>query len=414
MTGELAPGIHLQNLRHRRGLTQEALAHTAELSVSTVRKIEQGGSARIETLHALARALDVETSSLFGSTSPGPVPDAEEGDKLNLLPLRQVLTPVVGIRGIVTFGAETSGDVQEADLRAALSEAVRLYHADDFDAVAMMLPRMVRDSHQLIDRATVETRSPLLRLRAEIYQLAGWFLTQVRQYDLAYAAIRDAIQDATSAGDSLTAASGAISQAWLFIRQGRFGDAENLARNTAEAIEPRMSTASDAELSAWGWLLLRGSAAAIRDNRRDSSDEFLSLAETAATRVSMARPPDGYHQYLTTFGPAVVAMKRAESLMIMGDARGVLRLADRIPAPRSDRYRSDNLSRHLLDVAAAHAALRDHRDAADVLVHLRQNSPEWLRHQRKGKDVLSAILRSRKRPLSQELRSLVDFMELTD
>ncbi len=59
-----------------------------------------------------------------------------------------------------------------------------------------------------------------------------------------------------------------------------------------------------------------------------------------------------------------------------------------------------------------HTSLRDHRDAADFLVHLRQTSPEWLRHQRKGKDILLAILRSRKRPLSQELRSLADFMDL--
>ncbi len=255
--------------------------------------------------------------------------------------------------------------------------------------------------------------APLLRLRAEIYQLAGWFLTQVRQYDLAYTAIRDAIQDATGAGDPLTAASGAISQAWLFIRQGRFTDAESLARDTASTIEPRMSTATDAELSAWGWLLLRGSAAAIRNNRRDSSDEFLSLAEVAASRVPVIRSPGRYDQYLTTFGPAVVAMKRAEAVMITGDARGVLRLAESIPQPRTGRYRSDNLSRHLLDVASAHTTLRDYRDATDILVHLRKNSPEWLRHQRKAKDVLLTILQSRKRSLGQELRSLADFLDIS-
>lgn len=413
MVDESAPGTHLQNLRHRRGLTQEALADAAGLSVSTIRKIEQGGSARIETLHILARALDVETSTLFGSASPTPTLDSEEDNKLNLLPLRRVLTPVVGIGGAASFAGQPSSEVRESDLRAALSEAVRLYHADDFEAVAAMLPRMVRESHWLIDHAASEEPPPLLRLRAEIYQLAGWFLTQVRQYDLAYTAIRDAIQDATGAGDPLTAASGAISQAWLFIRQGRFTDAESLARDTASTIEPRMSTASDAELAAWGWLLLRGSAAAIRNNRRDSSDEFLSLAEVAASRVSVIRSPGRYHQYLTTFGPAVVTMKRAEAVMITGDAHGVLRLAEKIPQPRTSRYRSDNLSRHLLDVASAHTTLRDYRYATDILAHLRKNSPEWLRHQRKAKDVLLTILQSRKRSLGQELRGLADFLDIS-
>ncbi|KPM54857.1 transcriptional regulator [Frankia sp. R43] len=412
MVDEPAPGTHLQNLRRRRGLSQEGLADRAGLSVSTIRKIEQGGNARLETFHILARALDAETSSLFQPGSPDPIAEHEESNKLNLIPLRQVLTPVIGLAGAVTFGAEAPAESREASLRADLSEAVGRYRADDFEAVAAMLPGMIRQSHSLVNRAADEERATLLRLRAEIFQLAGLFLTQVRQYDLAYAAIRDAINDATAVGDNLTAAFGAISQAWLFIRQGRFVDAESLAGDIASKIEPRMSTATDEDLSAWGWLLLRGSAAAIRNNRQDSSDEFLSLADVAASRVSAARAPDHHNQYLTTFGPAVVAMKRAESMMVMGDARGVLRLAENIPHPRSGRRRSDNLSRHLLDVAAAHTDLRDYRDATDVLVQLRKNSPEWLRHQRKAKDILLILLRSRKRSLSQELRDLADFLDV--
>ncbi|MEX5707380.1 helix-turn-helix transcriptional regulator [Parafrankia sp. FMc6] len=413
MVDEPAPGTHLQNLRRRRGLSQEGLADQAGLSVSTIRKIEQGGTARLETFHMLARALDVETSSLFEPGSPAPVADQEESNKLNLLPLRQMLTPMIDLTGSVTFGADPSGEAREENLRAALSEAVRLYRADDFESVAAMLPRMIRQSHSLVNHAADEERTTLVRLRAEIFQLAGLFLTQVRQYDLAYAAIRDAIGDATAVGDNVTAAFGAVSQAWLFIRQGRFTDAESLAGNIASKIEPRMSTATDEELSAWGWLLLRGSAAAIRNNRRDSSDEFLSLADVAASRVSAARVPDHHNQYLTTFGPAVVAMKRAESMMVMGDARSVLRMAEGIPYPRPGRYRSNNLSRHLLDVAAAHTDLRDYKDATDVLVHLRKDVPEWLRHQRKGKDILLTLLRSRKRSLSQELRSLADFLDVS-
>ena len=338
--------------------------------------------------------------------------ESEESNKLNLLALRQVLTPVIGFDGAVSLGANVTGSVREADLRASLSEAVRLYHADDFDAVATILPKMIRQSHWLVSHGSDDERVSLLRLRAEIFQLAGWFLTQVRQYDLAYSAIRDAIGDAIATGDSLTAASGAISQAWLFIRQGRFGDAESLARITASQIEPRISTATDAELSAWGWLLLRGSAAAIRNNRQDSSDDFLSLAEVAAARLTATRPAPEYHQYLTTFDRSVVSMKRAEALMVVGDARGVLRIADGISVPGS-QYRSDNLSRHLLDVAAAHSAVGDYSDATGVLAHLRKNSPEWLRHQRKGRDILASILHRRRRPLNHELRDLAAFMDIS-
>ncbi|WP_232292050.1 hypothetical protein [Frankia sp. QA3] len=99
--------------------------------------------------------------------------------------------------------------------------------------------------------------------------------------------------------------------------------------------------------------------------------------------------------------------------MITGDARGVLRLAEKISQPRTGRYRSDNLSRHLLDVTSAHTTLRDYHDATSILVHLRKNSPEWLRPQRKAKDVLLTIVQSRKRSLGQELRGLADFLDIS-
>lgn len=65
MSEELADNVR----RHRRraGLSQEELAHQSGFSVATVRKIEQGGSVRIETLHAVARGLGVRTSELLVS-----------------------------------------------------------------------------------------------------------------------------------------------------------------------------------------------------------------------------------------------------------------------------------------------------------------------------------------------------------
>ncbi|MGK8466690.1 helix-turn-helix domain-containing protein [Nocardia cyriacigeorgica] len=38
-----------------------------------------------------------------------------------------------------------------------------------------------------------------------------------------------------------------------------------------DRIEPRLSAATTREISTWGWLLLRSSAAAVRDNRPDEA-----------------------------------------------------------------------------------------------------------------------------------------------
>ncbi len=69
-SGNLVDGAKLAQLRYERGWTQEMLAEQAGLSAVIVRKLEQNArrSARISTLSAFARALDVPVGVLLGGT----------------------------------------------------------------------------------------------------------------------------------------------------------------------------------------------------------------------------------------------------------------------------------------------------------------------------------------------------------
>lgn len=96
----LVNGAGLAELRRGRGWTQEMLAGYSGLSVEMVRKLEQGvrQSARITTLTALARALNVPVSTLLGDSPvteqqalcPGPRGGAEQ------LPTEPVGNPRTG------------------------------------------------------------------------------------------------------------------------------------------------------------------------------------------------------------------------------------------------------------------------------------------------------------------------------
>jgi transcriptional regulator with XRE-family HTH domain len=76
MTGEaagsIADAVHLGDrlarLRRLAGLTQEQVAERSGVSADVIRKLEQHRkhSARLPTLHALARGLGVELTSLLG------------------------------------------------------------------------------------------------------------------------------------------------------------------------------------------------------------------------------------------------------------------------------------------------------------------------------------------------------------
>lgn len=59
---------HVPELRRARGWTQEALALAADLSVRSIQRMETGGPVSAETELAVAGALDVDRSELWGET----------------------------------------------------------------------------------------------------------------------------------------------------------------------------------------------------------------------------------------------------------------------------------------------------------------------------------------------------------
>src|SRR5262245_36077935 len=75
MAGEPLPLIcrRVKALREAAGLSQQALANAAGLSISVISQLEQGTKTdpRLSTMQALARALGVEVCDLAGARQPG-------------------------------------------------------------------------------------------------------------------------------------------------------------------------------------------------------------------------------------------------------------------------------------------------------------------------------------------------------
>jgi hypothetical protein len=212
--------------------------------------------------------------------------------------------------------------------------------------------------------------------------------------------------DAESTGSTLDAASTVVTLCWLLMREGQFGEVRNMAVSWADRVEPRLSQATNPEISAWGWLLLRGSAAAIRDNRPDEANDMMRLAEAAA--VAAGNEHGGYRMYWTNFGVSTVD-KRTENALIDGRPDVALKLAARVPAGLKPT--SDNRNRHLLDVSAANAELRRYDDAVGVLKQLRGEAGPWLAEQRLARDILGGIVQ-RRRTLTPDMRDLAGAVRL--
>jgi transcriptional regulator with XRE-family HTH domain len=387
-------GDRLRETRKRRGLTQRELARLSGLSVSLVRKLEQDdyGDIRLETVHRLAVVLRVPTSAL--ASGDAPVPDQQSVARWEQV--RRALEEPPQ--------AQPSEEPTLAGVRETFGTLVPLLLASRFAEMATVLPALLRDADALVACSADGTLTAARTLRAQVRQMAGALMLHAWQFDVADSAFALAMTDA---GDTLTACSVAEEQCWGLVRQGRLADCQALALRWADEAEPKM-TAKREELAAWGRLLLRASSAAVRDNQPVEAGEMLRLAGMAAAGTS----GDFWLPYAPqhVFGPVTVSVMAAEHAMIQDRPGVTLAIARevegaRMPVPRI-------APSHKLDVAAAHAALRQDNEAVGVLQDLRRTRPQWLPQQRYASDILHKVV-TRRRSLTPEMRDLAEFLSLS-
>lgn len=396
MTEQATIGDRLRSARKRRGLTQAELAERSGVSVSLIRKLEQGelDDTRLETARRLAIALRMETSALIVR------PDADAPDEGDVQLWRGVRRALEGATAGGPLDAPTLGGV-----KAAFDASKPLFRGGEFTELIPVLTTLLRDGDTLVESANgggTEAR----RLRSRIRQMTAWLMTLTWQFDTADLAIRLALDDAP---DVRSAVPIMDAECWRYIRQGDLAKAREVAIKWADEIEPRrISRASRDDLASWGLMLLRVSTAAVRDNRPGEADDALTFARMAAMGIRRIEhnSDDGL---LHAFGPKTVAMLKAENAMVEGKPDVTISFSNQL---NGDGYPLPWVwNRHRLDVAAAHASMRQYPEALAVLQEVRQELPEWIVKQRYARDTLGQIIEKR-RSLTPEMRELADFIRV--
>lgn len=388
----VAIGSRLRDGRKRRGLTQRELARLAGLSVSLVRKLEQGdydNGLRLETVRKLAVALGVPTSALAVGGRPSP-PDEESVTRWE--PVREALEGAVG--------GEPDGGPAVEGVRETAGEAIRMFRDGGLTDLAGLLPPLLADADALVAGSTNGAQVTARAERSRIRVIAGSLLVHTWQFPAAERAFTLAMADAAGPLAQIAVTG---QRCFALSRQGLLAECRELAVRHAEEAEPRLSTATREELAAWGGLLLWGAGASARDNRPDDADAMIRLARAAAAVAGgdFVPPHAPWHR----FGPSVVAVAEAENAVIRDRPDRALAIGRRLQK-QAHRY-----PRHRLDVAAAHVALRQYPQAVDVLHDLRRSRPQWLPQQRYAARILSEVI-GRRRTLTPEMRDLAGYLRL--
>jgi transcriptional regulator with XRE-family HTH domain len=261
-------GEQVTRLRVLRGWSQEELAHRAGVAVDTVRKLESGtrGMVRLHTLNRISAALDVELSVAL--VAPPLLPPVAAG---GLLAIRKALTSA-DLVGLAEY-AEAGPVPDVGALAASVDVAWTVWQDGQYDVLAATLPDLIAEARHAVREMTGDDQIAACGLLATCCQIAAGVTMMVGAEDLAWTAVERSLTAAEQSGDQLSCASAAQFASWIYRRQGRYDECQQVATRAAERYEPRMSTAEPAQLSIWGGLLVEASGAAARANRPADADD---------------------------------------------------------------------------------------------------------------------------------------------
>jgi transcriptional regulator with XRE-family HTH domain len=378
-------GERLRRLRRERAITQDELAARSGVSQVMIARTEQGKRfPRLPVLTALANALDVSLSELLDQQ---PRLGADR-DGASVLALRDVLLSPSLLPGITP--ADDAEPPAPQTLDAGLTQATAAYWNGKFAELAAMLPHLIADARLAAREDPVRSARPL----ALTCDLAASLLVHFGRDDVAAVGAGQAVSAAAAGNDELLHATEEGTYAWVLLHQGRIDEAERLATQAAQQIQPPF-TAPPENLAAWGNLLMLALAPAAAA-RRDVS-EYISLASAAATRLGRRQ-----RVYLTSFGLPSVAVQAVHAHALMREPGKALKAAHAI---QPGDLTGITHGRHLLDLAQAHVDARHDQTATTTLTRARSIAPTWFAHQGIAR-ILTAELTQRARRLSPALREL--------
>ncbi len=374
-------------------MTQEELAERAGLSRELIAKIEQGRrqSVRLSTLTRLAQTLDISLSELADNR---PRLDGDR-DGASILAIRDVLLSPALLPGIDSDD-DDGEPASLPQLNAAVGRAVEAYWNGQFGPLAAMIPGLIGEARITWHAIGVPAVEPLTRA----YDITAALMVHLGKEDLAAIAAERAAATAAAGNDGLLHASMRGTYSWVLLHQGRLDEAEHLAADAANAIEPAFSAPVD-HIAAWGSLLMTALAPAAAAGR-DVTD-YIAFASSGAKRIGHR-----VKVFNTTFAPASVAVQAVHAYAVLREPGRALQAArvvdlDELPGTISQ-------GRHLLDVAQAHVDARHSQAATATLDRARAMAPVWFRHQGVARSLVLELCEQQRRltPALRELAASID------
>lgn len=396
---DLSVGARIAQTRKSRGWTQAELAARVPISLSLLRKVEQGSrDATPAFIASIARALNVDVTTLTGQ------PYDQHGryrDRLHtyIPALRQALAywdlpPYLSgpPRPWQQLRVETDGI---ADLRRAAQHT----------AIVERLPALLLETTAAAHAADEAAQGKYFALLA-VQLFAAHSVTYKTGYQDLSTVIEDRIEWAAArSSDQLLGALAVWSRTTSNLQNGSYDIGLRLLDRTQAEIQSIKSSEQHRILRLSGPLHLRSAVLAARALDQQTAQDHLAEATRIAVHLGGNDDDGGWYQL--SFGPSNVAIHEVAASVELGDGPSALDRARRVVLPSA--LPPIRAGQHYVDLSRAQMWAGDRDGALRSLYEARRLAPQQTRHLPTTREVLRMLVRAHRRsnePLTRMIRWL--------
>ena len=395
MDDQQSIGARIADERKLRGWTQSKLAATAHVSLSLVKKVEEGSRPVTDgTIASVTKALGIERNRLTGQ--PYFSGDRTIDSLHDHIPaLRRELT----MYGLPADEA-VAPDLVDLGRRTAISSA--LVHAATYARLAEMVPELLADLRAASFAATGHERDRVMLLMSEVLDNAKRLTYDLGYPDLGVLCVSLEERAAEESGDHLAVAVARAVRAWTLTGAGSWSSAYRLLVATADNLPgdslPRWSV--------WGFLQLQAALSSARSGDTERTWEHYAAAQHAASQMDVDRD-----DYRLAFGPANTGIWGVGLAVELQDGPAALTRAETLVIPALvPRARAGH---HFMDLARAHVFNGDRAGAVASLQTARRIAPQQARFNPMARETVLTLARSERRS-TESLRGLAVWMGIPD
>lgn len=397
--GTRSIGERIADARKARGLTQQVLADRAPVSLSLLRKVEQGSrDATPALVAAVAKALAIDVTTLTGQ------PYDQQGRHQD-----RIHTFIPALRRALTYWdlpPETAVPPRPwPDLLAEAEKVARMRRAAQHTALAEVLPSLLMETtaathvHQ---GAECERHFELLT----VLLFAAHSVTYKTGYEDLSAVVEDRISWAAARScDPLMGALAAWARTTSMLQAGSYDIGQRLLARVETEIEPGDRANHRDALRILGPLHLRSAILAARGGNAATATVHLAEARRIAEHLGGVDHDGGWHQL--SFGPSNVGIHEVAAAVELGDGEAAVARAQTLRLPADlPKIRA---GQHYVDLSRAQLWAGDRDGALTSLYAARRLAPQQTRHLPTTREVVRMLVRAHRRS-NEPLTRLVGWL----